>query len=482
MRPALVLTAGLLLVVAATAMGLLLLGEEEPAPSVAAEEGAPVVQPEGTAEDRLRAGNAEGARQAFLRRLADDPGDVEAHAGLAFLALLADDAEEARLRADEVVRLSPGTPEAQAATAALAVASGSPDGRAEEAARAALEARPDLLLARWALATALIEGGKPCGAIPVLDPALAYADGLYGLHRLKLYAFNRAEDWTGHHQQLERMHERFPDDADVSRWLFESYESFDDPIAAASVLRDLARASTEVGPSLRLVEYVRRTQGEAEAEAELRRLADEAVGTPLEPPLNLELARSLAATGRDDEAIERLREIPAMPGISPVVADEVRVELARGLRLADEGEEARGILDAVLANDAGHVGALKERAALALEANAAEAALADLTAALAQEPENTSVMIMMAQAYRQKGMDALAGDTLARAVEVSDGGASERAALSDFLSSRGQDLAAERLLEPDAADEAPAPQAVMAAKPSPEADPAKPLGPSVCTG
>ena len=56
--------------------------------------------------------------------------------------------------------------------------------------------------------------------------------------------------------------------------------------------------------------------------------------------------------------------------------------------LAETGaaEEARALVDAVLAADRDHVGALKLRAKLAIDADRPEAAVQDMRTALAQAP------------------------------------------------------------------------------------------------
>ena len=74
----------------------------------------------------------------------------------------------------------------------------------------------------------------------------------------------------------------------------------------------------------------------------------------------------------------------------------------------------------MLAEDPGHVAALKQRALRLIEADQPEAAIRDLRAALNQEPRDAEILTLMAMAHEREGARELAGERLALAVEVSD--------------------------------------------------------------
>ena len=103
--------------------------------------------------------------------------------------------------------------------------------------------------------------------------------------------------------------------------------------------------------------------------------------------------------------------------------------------LAETGAaaEAQGLVDTVLAADRDHVGALKLRAKLALDADRPEAAVQDMRTALAQAPADAEALTVMALAYERQGARELAGEQLARAVEASDRAPAESLRYAGFL-------------------------------------------------
>ena len=87
----------------------------------------------------------------------------------------------------------------------------------------------------------------------------------------------------------------------------------------------------------------------------------------------------------------------------------------------------------MLAADRDHVGALKLRAKLALDADRPEAAVQDMRTALAQAPHDAEALTVMALAYERQGARELAGEQLARAVEASDRAPAESLRYAGFL-------------------------------------------------
>ena len=103
--------------------------------------------------------------------------------------------------------------------------------------------------------------------------------------------------------------------------------------------------------------------------------------------------------------------------------------------LAETGDAdaAAALVETVLAADRDHVGALKLRAKLALDADRPEAAVQDMRTALAQAPGDAEALTVMALAYERQGARELAGEQLARAVEASDRAPAELLRYAGFL-------------------------------------------------
>ncbi len=415
--------------------------------------------PQAEGDGLIAEGRTEEAYNRYLAAVEADPKDQSARRGLTLIALLRYDRANAEFHGTEAIRLASAgsgggvVAETEAVMIALDMLRGTGDPIVvAESARAALRGRPDDLIARWALVQALFAAGDACAAIPEIDAAIALAPGSYEFEEMRLIAFREAGDRAGGLEQLTRMHRKFPGNAQLSGWLFETYDTVGDTQAATMVLRDAAVAASDAAEEyLRLVDYVRRTQGEAAGDTELSRLAEDAEGTPLAGRLRTELALSLARQGRDAEAIALIKDlVENIAALSPQDANDAKTALAQLLQVkagVGDAEEASSLLDEVLEADPSHVDALKARAASHIEAGQPRDALIDLRVAQGHSPRDPEVLTLMAAAYQLDGSNALAGDSLARAVEMADGGAAETELYARFLREQGRNEVADVLFK-----------------------------------
>ena len=112
---------------------------------------------------------------------------------------------------------------------------------------------------------------------------------------------------------------------------------------------------------------------------------------------------------------------------------DTQVALA-GIRDAQGDAAGRdALLDAVLAEDPGHVAALKLRARVLIDGDQPEEAIQALRTALAQAPDDAEVLTLMAMAHEREGARELAGERLALAVEASGRAAAESIRYARFL-------------------------------------------------
>ncbi|MEL6791420.1 MAG: tetratricopeptide repeat protein [Pseudomonadota bacterium] len=100
--------------------------------------------------------------------------------------------------------------------------------------------------------------------------------------------------------------------------------------------------------------------------------------------------------------------------------NRAKVALA-GLHITrNRRQDARTLIDEVLANDSGNTGALTKRAALLIEDQNYEDAIIDLRTVLGSSPDDTNALVLLSTAFEQIGDTELADQRLTLAFEKSD--------------------------------------------------------------
>lgn len=409
--------------------------------------------------DALRAnGDHAGARLAYadlLRALGEDiealrqylraadlaPGSLAPWSAAATLALRAGDLTTAGEAAAAALRIDPADPPARSVRATLDFRQPATRAAAVEMAQGVLRDMPADVPAHLILIADRMNAGDTAGARARADAALEAVPGNEELHLTRLALFEQAGDTEAAGAALRTMAGLFPDNAGIRLALARWHLRAGDPDGAESTLRaarDHAPADPEIAHALVL--FLIEQRGPEAALAEIGRItAQEAEGGAagsIDPrPFRRLRAGLLFDQGDRAGAIAELRALTG--GAEP--SDETRasqVMLAR--MLAEEtgapdetpGEapdeapgdalgEARRLLDAVLAGDPGLPEALRLRARLALDAGEPGQAIIDLRAAESGAPDDPEIMTLMALAHDQAGSPALAGQRLARAVELS---------------------------------------------------------------
>ena len=107
--------------------------------------------------------------------------------------------------------------------------------------------------------------------------------------------------------------------------------------------------------------------------------------------------------------------------------------LARMPATTGADDESAALVATVLEGDPNDVGALKLRARMAIDADQPEQAIQDMRLALAQAPQDAEIMTLTALAHERAGSRELAGEQLARAVEVSGQAPAESLRYARFL-------------------------------------------------
>jgi tetratricopeptide (TPR) repeat protein len=186
--------------------------------------------------------------------------------------------------------------------------------------------------------------------------------------------------------------------------------------AAEAVLREsLAQAPEDLRRQTNLIRFLARARGTEAAMAELDTMIS---GQSDATALRFVQAELQLATGNTEAAEEGYRAIIEQADGAGPSAIRARNALARLLLQAQRIDEARALIDAVLAESAGEPDALILRATLALRDRNSESAIADLRLVLNNDPEWPEVHRLLGLAHAQTEAYALSQDAFQKAVEL----------------------------------------------------------------
>ena len=408
------------------------------------------------ADLRREAGDVREAYGQYLRLVEQYPDDLEGLRALALMATDRRDWDAVRRFGTAGIAVAPGDPGLRAAMASLAYRDAIEAEDEEAAAAAAEEARvvlgeaPELTAARILVADRLLRDGSDDLALEVIDAGIAVDPGSRDLRQLRLGLLARAGDAAALRAELEQSLELFPDDENLAATYLRLLVSEDDLDAAEGYLR--GRIDPE-DPAFEdratLFDFQRRLRGPDAMRAELEALLAEP-GVADRALLRATLAGLDFEEGRREEAVramaELLEEVEESAELAPEELARLHVSLARMREATGDRVGARASVESALAIEPGQPDALKLRAAWQIEADETVAAISSLRAALAGAPRDAQILTLLAQAHRRDGDGALAGDMLARAVEVSGQAPAESLRYAAFLASEGRAASADSVL------------------------------------
>ena len=383
-------------------------------------------------------GDTREAYSQYLRLAEQYPDDLPTRVALARMAFDGQEAQEFERHTTRAVEIAPQDPEVQVLdlarryrAAALAEDEKAREALSEEAARMA-GTRPDdpmlmgILLDRAANAGDLAEADRLTARMLELQPD----NPQRYLQRLALLA--ERGDKPAIEAHLRATIARFPDNGQAKADLVRFHLSEGQPDKAEAFLRELADAAPagESGARADLVRFVEAQRGVDAARAELDRLIAEGADPLLFGTLR---AGFDFRDGKRDEAIAAVRAV--LDGVTEPsdTSRDVKIQLAR--MLAETGDEAgaRQQVDEVLAQNAGHPGGLKMKAAWDIQADKVDDAVLGLRAVLDQAPQDAEAMGLMASAYDRAGEADLARDYLSQAAAASNNAVPETLRLAARL-------------------------------------------------
>lgn len=380
-------------------------------------------------------GNSGEAYGQYLRLVEQYPRDFEARRNLGEMAINRMDWPDVERHLDVAAEIDPDDLSVRAMVATMEYREAIREEDAEARAAAAKEARAvlreddDSLIARRIVINELLSGDDPQAALPEIVRALEQERDNLEYHELKLRLLQADGQTEAATEQFEAMHARFPDNEALRDGLISWYMELGDTDAAEGFLRDLAAQSDEPGPSVTVVRFLRETEGDEVAEAELDRLIESGEHTAT---FRAARASLMLERGEVDAALSELED--TVEGAEP--SDEIhdiRTTLAELHERTGDEAAARAEVERILEADGDHAGALKKRARWLIEDDDPDAALRALRRAQQSAPRDPEVLTLMARTYERIGDRQLAGDRLSLAAEVSGQAPVESLSYARFL-------------------------------------------------
>ncbi len=356
----------------------------------------------------------------FRKVIALDPTVLDAHLRLARMLIVFNEVDEAVASTTAAAQIAPDDLEVLTLEAVMAMRLDDLD-KAAEKAEAALEIDPNAGDAWIVLAAISRRREETDRALEQADEALRRnpENPRVLLFRVTLLdTLGRTEEMGA---DLERLVAIAPEEMTyleaLARWQIRT-ERMGEAVATHRRMADLA--PNVVDRQLELVRLVAAAEGTEAAVAELTRLIDARAEDGSAGALELAMA-DIEIQLREFEAAEaRLRRLIEDRAGEDETLRAARPALAR-LRLAeDDLAGALELLNAALADDPTHAGALTLRGRIRIREERYDAAISDLRAAEAEAPEDPETLRLLAIAHARNGSRDLAGERLAAAVEASD--------------------------------------------------------------
>ena len=391
------------------------------------------------AEQRQNYKQMFGALQRVIRL---SPDNVEARIKLGKLYLVGADQTNALDNADAALNIEPENPDALALKAAVLLRLGD-EAQAVELAQKAIAGDPSSGEAATVLATERARAKDFEGALAHIDGALAADPDQAVLHLLRLemlQRLGRKEEMNAGHIELIN---RFPDVIGYRRVYVRTLIQegrLDD--ARAQLVEIADRSPAEIEPVLDVVRVDYRLGGEEAAMAAFQRFVDQR-------PEDVELKFAFAMFLRQEELLPEAEAI-----YNGMIADEgaadshlrARNEIAALRLIEGDKNEARSIIEGILAQDERNTEALIKMAGLKIDDGALDEAIRDLRTVLTDEPQSASARLLMATAFERQGDVALAESQMGQAVQDSDFASKESNIFAKFLVRHNEVTRAENVL------------------------------------
>ncbi|WP_209509846.1 MULTISPECIES: tetratricopeptide repeat protein [unclassified Ruegeria] len=395
-------------------------------------------------------GNVSAAYGQYLRLVEQYPDNLEGQRSLAEMALALGNWEDVRRFGAVAAELAPDDVGIKSINNTLAYTDAVRNGDTVgvdftvDTARKMVRADPALITARQVVIDHLIRDQDWAGVLEETEAALSIAPDQGNLYGIRLRALQELEKSTEIEALLKQMAVIFPDDEGIEQMLVQHYIDENNLDAAEQMLRAKVNVQDEDHmPAQRLIAFLDEHRSTTAAIAEMDTII--AQGGPNISRFRTTLAALKSRSGDKDAAIAEMREL-LKNAERTTQTRENEVEFARILFQAGESDEARALIEKILAEDSTQVDAIKFKASWLIEEDNTGDAILYLREALGQAPRDPQLMTLMAQAHERNGDRQLMGEMLALATELSQNAPKETLQYARFLIIDGDAEIAERVL------------------------------------
>lgn len=350
-----------------------------------------------------------GVLQTIVRL---EPENVEAQVDLGKLYLIGGDEKAALEAADKSLAQAPEHLEAIALKAAVQLKLGDKAG-ATELARKVIAADPGNAEAVAVLATERSLDKDFVGALQFIDAGLKAKSDQAVLHLMRLQLLSnlgRKDELRAAHENLIKL---FPDNVGYRQIFAKTLIAEGDLAAARVQLEEVARlVPDKIEHMLDVVRIAHRIGGPAES----RRVFEKYVAAQ---PDNNEIKFNFAAFLRQEKDLAGAEAILAAlqkTAKDKVVAHRATNEIAVLRLLEGRKDEARKLIEGVIAEDAKNSDAMLRLASLKIDDGRLDEAISDLRAVINDQPDSTAAKMLLATAFEKKGDLDYAASQMAAAV------------------------------------------------------------------
>ena len=371
----------------------------------------------------------------FLRAVELNPSHADALTHLGRLYAMSGAPEKAIESADKVLALKPG----DAAAMVLKGLAKARMGNKEDAVRdveAAVQVDSENMDAISLLSALYGDLGNMDKAIAMAKKGVEENPKHMGIHLLLARMYEKSGNTDGAVELLRKMIAIQPDNQTNRNRLAAYYHAKGNKTEAIKALRDSIAANPDSAEAkLALVEYLGKEKATREqAEKELLKFVKE---NPGDNKLQFALAKIYLGTKRVEEARTIYQSISDgdKDGKDGATA---RTKIAGLLMLEKRLNDAKALVDGVLADDPKNKDALLTRAAISLASEDPDKGIADLRTLLGEDPGHVKGLRLKARAHLSKKEIALARESLEAAIQVSPQEAAANFELAQLLVQTGK--------------------------------------------
>ena len=388
-------------------------------------------------------GHFDAAAKIYVAVAEHEPNHVQARVRLVYILTAAGLLDKAQEYADQAFALADTDPSVLVAKAAVALKLDN-RGDAVHLSEAALQQDPENADALALLASERLMSSDPAGALKFLDKGLSKSESNVGLQLLRLSALDSLGDESAVEKVFVRLTELYPETPvftiSLVRWYLTKGRKDD----AERVLRQYAvNNPQDEKAQLDLVAFLNTERGADAAREQLRALVDRGGNVFA---YQMALGQLQFVAGDHAGAVDLMKSLVAGTD-NAQNRNKARVQLARMMATTEDWAEANRLTDAVLADDPKNVDALSLRGSVRLQNGKNADAIEDLTAALNEAPDSSSLQELLGDAYERSGAVDLAEEQYSKALELQRYAPAPGLRMAQFLMRYGKVDQAERVLE-----------------------------------